>query len=77
MKIIIMLHPETRLTVLIKSMYLPILLKEIKTDEKVNWHQMITNIPSDLSDYPKEAFSSNQIPLFAILAAGTGALNAD
>ncbi len=48
--------------------------ERIKTDEKVNWHQMITNIPSDLSEYPKEAFSSNQIPLFAIVAAGTGAL---
>ena len=47
---------------------------EIKTREQVNWHQMISNVPSDLSLFPDEAFTRNRLPLFAILAAGTGAL---
>lgn len=49
-------------------------LEKIKTEKEVNWHQMITDVPSDFSSFPREAFSSHKLPLFAVLAAGTGAL---
>jgi len=52
----------------------PLPVEKIKTEKKVNWHQMITNVPSDFSNFPKGAFSNNKFPLFAVVAAGTGAL---
>ncbi|HKI78423.1 MAG TPA: phosphatase PAP2 family protein [Ignavibacteriaceae bacterium] len=49
-------------------------LDEIKSDSSITWHQMITKVPKDIYEFSGSALNSNQIPLFAGLAAATGAL---
>jgi len=52
----------------------PLDVQEIKTENNLKWHSMITNVPRDIGNFSTSALNSDKIPLFAILAAGTGAL---
>lgn len=52
----------------------PLVLQEINSDNDLKWHSMITKVPGDIGNFSTSALNSDKIPLFAILAAGTGAL---
>ncbi len=52
----------------------PLSVQVIKSEDKINWHTMITNVPHDISEFSTAAFNTNKIPTYALLAAGTGAL---
>jgi membrane-associated phospholipid phosphatase len=52
----------------------PRLLLESATNNNLKWYSMFTKVPRDINNFATSALNSNRLPLFAALAAGTGAL---
>ena len=52
----------------------PHFLRESARDNNLKWYSMFTKVPRDIGNFSTSALNSNRLPLFAALAAGTGAL---
>lgn len=52
----------------------PDFYRESAIDSKLKWYSMFTKVPHDIGNFTTSALNSNRLPLFAALAAGTGAL---
>jgi membrane-associated phospholipid phosphatase len=52
----------------------PLFSPESASDNNLKWYTMFTKVPRDIGSFPASVLNSNKLPLYAALAAGTGAL---